>query len=163
MPQYAVKGRAWRLMVVAAAALSAGCGGSADSRATKDGPASTVATSTTPAPKTTAPPPPNEASAAKSYVRPPPARLNDLVGDWDWGWGVGIEKPRIRSIVTFRADGTIVQPGLRKHGTWELAGDELKVDWNDKTWTRMTLAVDGLSMQGRNNFGMRTIARKRAK
>jgi hypothetical protein len=139
-------------------AILGGCEKPVETPATKFVPKQTASTS---------PPSSSESKPATEPTPPPPAkrqpkRLNDLVGVWNWGWGDHpTKKPVMRTSVTFFADGTVVQAKTGKKGVWELADSELKIDWEDKNWSRMTLSPDGLSMEGKNNFGLQTIAKKR--
>lgn len=149
----------WRIaaLVLPVSAILLGCNKPVETPVKESVPVPAPAPiSTTATPSKPTPPP------IETPVKRQPARLNDLVGVWNWGWALNETKPPVmRTTVTFNADGTASQAKTGKKGTWELADSELKVDWADGSWNRMTLSPDGTTMDGKNHQGLHCIAKKR--
>jgi len=83
-------------------------------------------------------------------IRPPKARTKEasscakITGVWSWF---------VNGDVTFKSDGSFVQPQPSLTGTWTCKNDYVVMFWSHGYTDRLTLSRDGTHLEGSNGFG----------
>ncbi len=80
--------------------------------------------------------------------------IQDVVGTWDWAFAKSGE-PQKNGTVSLKEDGTMAWSGGNA-GTWSRTGKVIRLSWgNSSTVDVLDLSVDGRTMEGVNDTGVR--------